>query len=70
MELGKCFSNCRKETKIIVSRVPCVGYHPVILMNLFLNPSFSEWHHSHNISSVVLALIIYYINISLKQQLY
>lgn len=40
-------------------------------MNLFLNPSFSEWHHSScNISSLVLALIMYYINISLKQQMY
>jgi hypothetical protein len=61
------FIQLQKQTKIIVSRVPYVGYYPIILMNL----SLSEWHHSsYNMSLVVLALIMYCINISLKQQLY
>lgn len=69
MELGRYLFNYRKPTKITVSGIPYVDYYSVILilMHLFLNPSFSEWHHSaHNRSSVVLALIMDYITISLK----
>lgn len=73
MELRRYLSNYRKQTKITVSGIPHVDYYPVILilMNLFLNSSFSEWHHSsHNRSSVVLALIMDDIAISLKQQMH
>lgn len=42
---GAVYLTGKKKTKITVSRVPYVGYYPAILMNLFLYPSFSEWHH-------------------------
>lgn len=74
MKLGRYLSKYRKQNKIIVSGIPYVDYYPVILILMhffFLNPSFSEWHHSsHNRSTVVLALIMDYITISLKQQMY
>lgn len=46
MELERYLSNCRNQTKIIVSRTPCVDYYLIILMNLFLKTSLSEGHHS------------------------